>query len=101
MTLSIAHLLFLSFGIFGIAASGFLIRKNALSLLICLELMLNAINIALVSFSRMHANESGVVIYFLVVTVAACETAVGLAIILNLFRVRKNIRMDEANLLKG
>lgn len=101
MTVSLAHLLFLCFGIFGLGVSGFLIRKNALSLLICLELMLNAVNISLISFSRFHGNESGTVLYFLVITVAACETAVGLAIILNLFRTKKNIRLDEADLLKG
>lgn len=101
MSFSIAEILFLSFGLFAVGACGFLIRKNAISLLICLELMLNAVNIALVSFSRMHANESGVIVYFLVITVAACETAVGLAIILNLFRIRKNIRVEEASELRG
>jgi len=98
---SIAQLLFVSFGIFCIGASGFLIRKNAISLLICLELMLNAVNIAFISFSRFHNNESGAVLYFFVITVAACETAVGLAIILNLFRLKKNIRIQEANALRG
>jgi len=98
---SIAELLFLSFALFGIGATGFLIKKNAISVLICLELMLNAVNIALVAFSRLHGNESGHVLYFLVITVAACETAVGLAIILNLFRLRKNIRLDEATSLQG
>jgi NADH-quinone oxidoreductase subunit K len=101
LSFSIAEILFLSFGLFAVGACGFLIRKNAISLLICLELMLNAVNIALVSFSRMHANESGVIVYFLVITVAACETAVGLAIILNLFRIRKNIRVEEASGLRG
>lgn len=101
MSFSIAEILFLSFGLFAVGACGFLIRKNAISLLICLELMLNAVNIALVAFSRMHANESGVIVYFLVITVAACETAVGLAIILNLFRIRKNIRVEEASGLRG
>lgn len=101
MTIGIGHLLILSFALFGLGACGFLIRKNALSILISLELMLNAVNIALVSFSRMHGNESGTVMYFLVITVAACETAIGLAIILNLFRLRKNIRLDEATALKG
>lgn len=91
----------LSFCLFGIGACGFLIRKNALSILISLELMLNAVNISLVSFSRLHGDEGGNVMYFLVITVAACETAVGLAIILNLFRIRKNIRLDEATSLKG
>ncbi|PIR23148.1 MAG: NADH-quinone oxidoreductase subunit NuoK [Deltaproteobacteria bacterium CG11_big_fil_rev_8_21_14_0_20_45_16] len=98
---SIAQLLFVSFAIFSIGAGGFLIRKNAISLLICLELMLNAVNIAFVSFSRLHNNESGTVLYFFVITVAACETAVGLAIVLNLFRLKKNIRIQEANALRG
>jgi len=98
---SIAHILFLSFGLFCMGGCGFLIRKNALSLLICLELMLNGVNVALVGFSRFYGNESGHILYFLVITVAACETAVGLAVVLNLFRLKKNIRMDEATNLKG
>jgi NADH-quinone oxidoreductase subunit K len=101
MSIGIAHLLFLSFGIFAIGLAGFLTRKNALSILLSLELMLNSVNIALVSFSHYHGNESGHVLYFLVITVAACETAVGLAIILNWFRLRKGIRLDEATSLQG
>ncbi|MDB5039072.1 MAG: NADH:ubiquinone oxidoreductase subunit [Bacteriovoracaceae bacterium] len=101
MNVSIAHLLFLSFGVFCIGGAGFLMRRNALSLLICLELMLSAVNIAFVSFSRLHQNESGNLLYFLVITVAACESAVGLALILNFFRLKKNIRLDEATTLKG
>lgn len=101
MELSIGHFLFLSIGLFCLGGCGFLIRKNALSLLICLELMLNAVNIAFVGFSRFHQNEGGNVIYFLVITVAACETAIGLAIVLNLFRLKQNIRMDEARTLQG
>ncbi|TVQ80707.1 MAG: NADH-quinone oxidoreductase subunit NuoK [Bradymonadales bacterium] len=100
MTIGIAHLLFLSFGIFAIGLCGFLTRRNALSILLSLELMLNSVNIALVSFSKLHGNEGGHIIYFLVITVAACETAVGLAIILNLFRLKKNIRVDEATELR-
>jgi NADH-quinone oxidoreductase subunit K len=101
LTVPIAHILFLCFGLFVLGAGGFLIRKNALSMLICLELMLNAVNISLVSFARMHGNEGGNAIYFLVITVAACETAVALAIILNLFRLRRSIRLDDATSLKG
>ena len=101
MTVSIAQLLFLSFGVFSIGAAGFLIRKNALSLLICLELMLSGVNIAFVSFARMHHHEGGNLLYFLVITVAACESAVGLALMLNFFRIKKNIRMDEARALQG
>ncbi len=99
--ISLAHLLFLSFGVFCIGGAGFLMRKNALSLLICLELMLSAVNISLVAFARFHQNESGNVLYFLVITVAACESAVGLALMLNFFRLRKNIRMDDARTLAG
>lgn len=101
MSIGIAHILFLSFGLFCIGGAGFLVRKNAVSMLICLELMLNAVNIALIGFSRLHQNESGTILYFLVITVAACETAVGLAIVLNLFRLKQNIRIEEATSLKG
>jgi NADH-quinone oxidoreductase subunit K len=101
MTISVAHLLFLSFGVFCIGGAGFLLRKNALSLLICLELMLSAVNMAFVAFSRLHQNEGGNLLYFLVITVATCESAVGLALILNFFRIKKNIRMEEARSLQG
>lgn len=97
----LAYLLFLSFGVFCIGACGFLIRRNALSLLICLELMLSGVNIAFVAFSRLHQNEGGNILYFLVITVAACESAVGLALILNLFRLKRNIRVQEARALEG
>jgi NADH-quinone oxidoreductase subunit K len=97
----LAHLLFLSLGVFCIGACGFLIRRNALSLLICLELMLSGVNIAFITFSRLHQNEGGNILYFLVITVAACESAVGLALILNFFRIRKNIRMQDATALEG
>jgi NADH-quinone oxidoreductase subunit K len=97
----LAHLLFLSLGVFCIGACGFLIRRNVLSLLICLELMLSGVNIAFITFSRLHQNEGGNILYFLVITVAACESAVGLALILNFFRIRKNIRMQDATALEG
>jgi len=98
---SIAELLFVSLAVFCIGACGFLIRKNALSLLICLELMLSGVNMALVGFSRLHLNESGNILYFLVITVAACESAVGLAFILNFYRLNRNIRVEEARTLGG
>jgi len=99
MNIPIAYVLLLSFGVFSFGACGFLVRKNALSLLICLELMLSAVNMAFIGFSRMHLNESGNVLYFLVITVAACEGAVGLALAINFFRLKKNIRLDEATSL--
>jgi NADH-quinone oxidoreductase subunit K len=100
-TVPLSYLLILSFGVFCFGACGFLIRKNALSLLICLELMLSAVNMTFISFSRFHQNESGNILYFLVITVAACESAVGLALILNFFRIKKNIRLTEATALEG
>lgn len=98
---SLAHILFVSFGVFSLGAAGFVLRKNALSMLICLELMLSAVNMSLVAFSRLHQNESGNVLYFLVITVAACESAVGLALILNIFRIKKNIRTADIRELEG
>lgn len=99
MSVPVSYFLLLSFAIFCIGACGFLLRKNALSLLICVELMLSAVNMAFITFSRMHLNEGGNILYFLVITVAACESAVGLALMLNFFRLRKSIRMDEATSL--
>lgn len=101
MSISVAHILFLSFGVFCFGACGFLLRRNALSLLICLELMLSGVNIAFVAFSRLHMNEGGNILYFFVITVAACESAVGLALILNFFRIKRNIRVEEARTLGG
>ncbi len=101
MSAPIAYVLFLSFAVFCFGACGFLIRKNALSLLICLELMLSGVNMAFVGFSRLHQNEGGNVLYFLVITVAACESAIGLALILNFFRLKKSVRLDEARALEG
>jgi len=96
MTVPVTYMLLLSFGVFCFGACGFLIRKNALSLLICVELMLSAVNMVFITFSRMHMNEGGNILYFLVITVAACESAVGLALMINFFRLKKNIRMEEA-----
>lgn len=99
MSVPATYWLLLSFGVFSIGACGFLLRRNALSLLICLELMLSAVNMAFITFSRMHLNEGGAVLYFLVITVAACESAVGLALMINFFRLKRSIRLDEATSL--
>jgi NADH-quinone oxidoreductase subunit K len=99
VNIPVAYFLLLSLGVFSFGACGFLIRRNALALLICLELMLSAVNMAFIAFSRMHLNEGGHILYFLVITVAACESAVGLALILNFFRLKKNIRLEEATAL--
>jgi NADH:ubiquinone oxidoreductase subunit K len=87
--------------IFSIGASGVLIRRNPLVILLCLELMLNAANLALVTFARMHGNGDGQIFALVVMVVAACEVAVGLGLIVALFRRRLPIDVDELRELQG
>ncbi|MEJ7649365.1 NADH-quinone oxidoreductase subunit NuoK [Nakamurella sp. A5-74] len=94
------HYLVLSALLFGIGAVGFLVRRNAIVVFMCVELMLNATNLSLVTFSRMHGNLDGMVMAFFVMVVAAAEVVVGLAIIMSIFRSRRSASVDDANLLK-
>ncbi len=86
--------------LFTIGAVGVLVRRNALVVFLCIELMLNAANLAFVSFSRMHGNIDGQIIAFFVLVVAAAEVVVGLAIIVQIFRTRRTASVDDASLLK-
>jgi NADH-quinone oxidoreductase subunit K len=86
--------------LFTIGALGVLIRRNAIVVFMCVELMLNAANLAFVSFARMTGNLDGQVIAFFVMVVAAAEVVVGLAIIMTIFRSRRSSSVDDANLLK-
>jgi len=86
--------------LFVIGAVGVLVRRNALVIFMCIELMLNAVNLAFVAFARMHGNLDGQVIAFFVMVVAAAEVVVGLAIIMTIFRTRRSASVDDANLLK-
>ncbi len=86
--------------LFVIGAVGVLVRRNAMVIFMCVELMLNAVNLAFVAFARMHGNLSGQVIAFFVMVVAAAEVVVGLAILLTIFRTRKSASVDDASLLK-
>jgi NADH-quinone oxidoreductase subunit K len=95
-----ANYLFLSALLFTIGAFGVLIRRNAIVVFMCVELMLNAVNLSLVTFSRMHGNLDGQVIAFFTMVVAAAEVVVGLAIIVSVFRTRRSASVDDANLLK-
>ena len=96
------YFLALAGALFAIGAVGFLLRRNLLVLLMSIELMLNAVNLTLVAFNRMHSqNHAGQIFAFFVVAVAAAEAAVGLAIVLAFFRVRKTVRSDEADLLRN
>ena len=92
--------LVLSAILFTIGAVGVLTRRNALVLFMCVELMLNATNLALVTFSRVHGNLHGQVTAFFVMVVAAAEVVVGLAIIVTIFRTRRSASVDDASLLK-
>lgn len=86
--------------LFTIGAVGVLVRRNAIIVFMCVELMLNACNLAFVSFARMHGTIEGQVVAFFVMVVAAAEVVVGLAIIMQIFRTRRSASIDDANLLK-
>ena len=86
--------------LFTIGATGVLIRRNAIVLFMCIELMLNASNLALVALSRINGTLDGQVMAFFVMVVAAAEVVVGLAIIMSIFRTRRSASVDDANLLK-
>jgi NADH-quinone oxidoreductase subunit K len=95
-----AHFIVLSVILFVIGAVGVLARRNALIIFMCVELMLNAVNLAFVAFARLHGNLNGQVIAFFVMVIAAAEVVVGLAILTSIFRARKSASVDDANLLK-
>ncbi|HXD57193.1 MAG TPA: NADH-quinone oxidoreductase subunit NuoK [Thermoleophilaceae bacterium] len=93
--------LVLSAFIFAIGAAGVMTRRNPLVILLCLELMLNAGNLALIAFSRMWGNGDGQVFALVVMVVAACEVVVGLGVIVAMYRRRLNIDVDELSELRG
>ena len=86
--------------LFTIGAVGVLIRRNAIVLFMCIELMLNASNLALVTFGRINGTLDGQIMAFFVMVVAAAEVVVGLAIIMSIFRTRRSASVDDPNLLK-
>lgn len=87
--------------LFSIGAATVLLRRNAIIVFMGIELMLNASNLAFVTFARMHGDLTGQVIAFFVMVVAAAEVVVGLAIIVSIFRTRRSASVDDANLLKN
>ncbi|HVL80896.1 MAG TPA: NADH-quinone oxidoreductase subunit NuoK [Actinomycetota bacterium] len=95
-----SHYLMLSMLLFMIGVGGVLMRRNALVLFMCVELMLNAVNLAFVTFARMHGSMDGQVIVLFVMIVAAAEVAIGLAIIVAIFRRRLSANVDEMSLLR-
>ena len=99
--MSPAAYVFLSVILFVIGAVGVLIRRNAILVFMSIELMLNACNLAFVSFARLHGNLNGQVVAFFVMVVAAAEVVVGLAILMAIFRARRSASVDDASLLKN
>ncbi len=97
----LSYPLILSALLFGIGWIGLLLRRNLLISLMSVELLLNAANLALVAFSRYHGNVHGQVVAFFVMTLAACEAALGLAIVIQLFRHHKTVDTHFFNLLRG
>jgi NADH-quinone oxidoreductase subunit K len=96
----LAESLALSAVLFGIGVIGVLTRRNAIILFMCIELMLNAVNLSFVALSKLYGATGQVFVVF-VMTVAAAEAAVGLAIIIAIFRHRQSVNLDDINLLKG
>ncbi len=100
------HYLLISGLLFSIGLAGVILRRNIIVIFMCLELMLNAANLSLVAFSRFHQvnglpDYDGQMMAFFVITVAAAEVAVGLAIIVALFRARRTVDTDDINSMKG
>ena len=98
MTLS--NYLVLAAILFTIGAVGVLVRRNAIVVFMCIELMLNSVNLTLVTFSRASGTVDGQIMAFFVMVVAAAEVVVGLAIIMSIYRTRRSASVDDANLLK-
>ena len=99
--MNIAWFVVLSGFIFAIGAAGVLTRRNPLVVLLCLELTLNAGNLALISFARMHGSGDGQIFALIVMVVAACEVVVGLGLIVAMYRRRLPVDVDELSHLRG
>lgn len=100
MGLSISAYLALSAILFTIGVAGVLLRRNAIVVFMCVELMLNSVNLSLIAFSSYLGDITGQVLVFFVMAVAAAEAAVGLAIVIALFRNKQTVNIDEINIMK-
>ena len=99
-SIPLEYYLILSAIIFLTGAIGVLTRRNAIIIFMCIELMLNSVNLTLVGFSQYFGNIAGQIMVLMVMTVAAAEAAIGLAIVLSLFRNKQTVYLDEVNLMK-
>ena len=100
MDIPLSYVLSLSAILFGIGVVGVLVRRNAIVVFMSIELMLNSVNLTLVAFSASMGDVTGQVLVFFVMAVAAAEAAVGLAIVISLFRTKQTVNIDEINILK-
>ena len=100
MVVPLPHILGLSVALFALGAIGVLIRRNILIILMCLEMMLNAVNLAFIGFADYFKAVDGQMFVFFVMTVAAAEVAVGLALVVAIFRQRATVYVDDLNILK-
>ncbi len=97
--MSVLHYVGISALLFIIGAVGVMLRRNAIVVFMSIELMLNAANLALVAFSRMHNDAAGIMMVFFVICIAAAEAVVGLAIVIAMFRNKKDVNLDNFNIL--
>jgi len=97
---TLAHYLILAAITFCIGVFGVMVRRNAITLFMCIELMLNSVNLTFIAFSKYRVDLDGHIFSFFVMAVAAAEAAVGLAIILHIFRHKRSVNVDEANKLQ-
>ena len=98
--MNVLHCLILSAALFTLGAVGVIIKKNVIAMLLCIELMLNGVNLSFIAFARYLHQETGQIVVFFVMVVAAAEAAVGLAIAISLYRNRKTLNVDDADLMK-
>ena len=106
MNVPAEHMLYLAAGLFALGALGFLLRRNVIVVLMCIELMLNAANLTFLAGSRLHSTPGapdlqGPVFAIFVITVAAAEAAVGLALMIALYRLKQSVDVDAASEMKG
>ncbi len=98
---STSHLLILSAVLFALGMAGVVIRRNVIIVMMCIELMLNAVNVSFVAFARQLGSIDGHIIVFFVMAVAAAEAGVGLALVIAMFRHKSTVNLDHVNLMKG
>ena len=96
-----SYFIILSILLFSLGIIGFFVKKDLVTQFMCVEVMLNAANLALIAFSKASSSMDGQIIVFFIITVAAAEAAVGLAIILLVYRQKKNIKTEDIQLMKG